>query len=177
MFITIVGVIILIACAILLLAPIFGWRFKYNATEPQVTVDIPKAGAYTFFVSRSRGIDVYGKKREVNFSIAIFDARDETQLISQHSMFTTTSSGGYERIKVGEFSAPFPGKFSIVSLAESRFMEKDKIIIRKRVSRIKQLLLIIGILISPYMFTTSLAGGLISFGGLLLGIIILGFNL
>jgi len=165
------GVIILTICTALLLAPFFGWQFKYDANDPHTTVDIPKSGRYTFIVRRHwRSL---GASSRLEFSIAIFDARDETDLITAHSVSLTTGSSGFSRVKIGEFSVPHPGKYSIISHAKNRFADKDKIVIKKRVSKIKQLLLIIGITISPHMFTSGLAGGLMSFIGLITGIIIL----
>jgi len=172
------GIIILITCTVLLVTPLFGWRYMYNAAESPITVDISKAGRYTFFIRRYRFFRlIHSSKRNINFSVAIFDARDETEIISTHSMSSTTASVGYAIFKVGQFCIPYPGKFTIVSLSENRFMDNDKIIIKKHVSRLRILLLSLGIVISPHMFTSGLAGGLVSLGGIFIGIILLALNL
>jgi len=172
-----VGVIVLIFCVILLFAPLFGWRFKFCAEEMPVTLDIPKPGRYAFFISRYRA---FGSGTQVKFSIAVFDARapiDETRLISSHSMNAPSGGPGYAYIKAGEFNAPYPGKYAILSLADSRLAPSDKIIIKRHTRRIWQLLAIVGITISPFMFTTGLAGGLVSLIGLVGGITLLILNM
>jgi len=172
------GVIILIACTGLLLAPLFRWRFKYDANLTPVTMDIPRAGRYCFFIRHNRSWSFNSRKRRLSFAVAVFDARNNNNdLVSAHKMSVTPGSGaGIDTVRVGYFNAPYPGKYTIVNLPESQFNEKDKVIIQKHVGRIRQSVLILGILISPHMFTSGLAGGLVSIGGFVFGVVLIGLN-
>ena len=174
---TITGITILIVCWALLLLPLFGWRFKYDPSASPVIVDIPKAARYTFFIRRRYAFGDFRADNNVSFSIAIFDASDETQLISAHSMNAAIRSADINNIKVGEFNAPFAGKYLVVRLAESQFKDKDTIIIKKRVSRLKQILLTAGVTVSPLMIAATLASVLLPFVGLTVGALIIALNL
>jgi len=92
-------------------------------------------------------------------------------------MKSAAGESGYTTIRAGTFNAPHAGKYAILSLADNQLASNDKIIIRRPTSRILQLLAVAGITISPFMFTTGLAGGLASLIGLIGGIIILLLNL
>ena len=172
-----VGIAIFIASVVVLFAPLLGWRHKFYPGDMPVTVDIPKPGRYSFFISRYRAL---GGRAAINFSIAIFDARaplDESRLISSHSLKSAAGESGYTTIRAGAFNAPYAGKYAILGLADNQLASNDKIIIRRPTSRILQLIAVAGITISPFMFTTGLAGGLASLIGLIGGIIILLLNL
>ena len=173
----VIGTIIFAACAGMLIFPLFSWRFKYKAAETTVTVDIPKAGRYVFYIRRYRSWGGYGSKNRVNFSIAIFDAKDETYLVSAHSMKTTSGAGvGPEKIKVAHFNAPHPGSYKIVSLPDNQFASKDVIVIKKYINNIRYIIPILGVAISPHMITSGIAGGLVSLGGIILGAVVVGLN-
>jgi len=175
--ITIVGVIIFATCIGLLIIPFLGWRHTYIADESPATINIPKAGKYAFFVICHRSLNSYGNKRRIHFSVAIFDAQRKEEFVSAHSMTTTRGTGiGIDILRVGLFNAPHSGKFLIKNLPDSHYAEKDKILMRRYVSKLRQIILILGITISPHMITSGLIGGLVSLGGLVLGIILLAIN-
>jgi len=173
----IAGALILSASVGLLLLPYFRWRFKYSAVSHLVTVYIPKAGRYTFYVRRNRSWTAQGYRHRVKFSISIFDARDDASIISSHNMSAPSRIGvGLDIHKAAYFNAPYPGKFIIKTLPDCRLGDRDKITIRISTNRAMRAVALFGILISPHMFTSGLSGGLISLGGFLVGLVLLGLS-
>ncbi|MCL2361011.1 MAG: hypothetical protein FWC73_04250 [Defluviitaleaceae bacterium] len=171
-----IGIIILVASISLLIAPFFNWQ-KYQAAKTPVIMDISTAGRYSFFVICYRSWSSYGSNRKITFSIAICDVLRKGEFVSAHNMTVTTSTGvGFDVVRVGLFNAPYPGRFTIHNMPDSHYGERDKIIIRRYVSKVRQILLILCLVLSPHMITSGLAGGLVSFGGLIVGSIILALN-
>ena len=175
--IPITGIVLLITCISILAAPLFGWRFKYDAVDSPVAADIPKAGRYSFFLRRKRNIGLgwYGGKFKIIFTITALDTDTSIDTPQWGSQFTTSSGirPNYDILRVGQFYAPTPGRYLIETQPGTQFKEKDKIIIKRYSNPLLKVPLVAVLAISPFMFTSGLAGGIISIAGPIIGILMI----
>ena len=155
--ITAIGFIFLMFFVVLLVAPYLGWSYKYDASVSKIVIEIPKAKKYSINIRRKRVGLLSGQfNLSHGFPIVSFwiTKEDTNEAIPYTSAFTwmRSKSGRIVTTRVGFFEAPNPGKYFIESKPESQFVEKDEIMIRRYVSTMKQVLLIIGICICGFIF-------------------------
>jgi len=101
--------------------------------------------------------DVFPK---VNFSINCVTTGEEIQYYPRRSLMTSKGTGKIT-VLAGYFDVPASDKYLITSLPESRFLEKDEIIIRKHLSFVKLFLLIWGIVLSSFLFLGCLISAIL----------------
>jgi len=92
---------------------------------------------------------------KAGFRIIKEDTSEEIPYTTALSLMRSRS-GRIVTTRVGFFDAPSPGRYLIESKPESQFVEKDEIVIRKYISAAKQVLYIIGICISGFIFVQGL---------------------
>ena len=164
---SVLGLGLLVVCIIMLVAPFTGWRCIYDAAVTQMTVDIPKAGRYSINISRDRFwlLKGHGTITDafpyVNFSIQRPATGETIQYVPRRSLMTST---GTRRISVpvGYFDALDSGTYLIISLPDSRFLQNDRVLVRRHMSFAKLFLLIWGIVIGGLMFTLGLMFGIMT---------------
>ena len=166
-----IGLVCLIFCIFKLVSPFIGWRCTYDPIITQMTVDIPKPGRYSINIRRDRFWlwKQYGTISDafprVNFSVQRMATGENIPYFPRRSLMTSQGTGQMT-ILAGYFDVPASEKYLITGLPESRFLEKDEVLIRKHIPFAKLFLLILGIILSSILFLT----------GLILGILILTGN-
>jgi hypothetical protein len=167
-----IGFVFLIICIFILVAPYIGWNHKHSAAISQIAVDIPKTGRYSINIRRDRFWLLKGHGNfsnvfpKVDFWIMNLQTGEAIRYSRAVSLFGSTGTGTVT-MRVGHFDVFTPGKYLITSHPESQFLQDEEILIRKFASTARQVLTIIGIVLSSFMFM----------GGLILGILILTGNL
>ena len=162
-----IGLVFLIVCICLLVAPFVGWSCKYNCAVVQTTANIPKAGRYSISIRRDRFWlwKGFGKMADAfpraNFSVMRYDTNEMIPYFTHRSLSTSKSFGSIT-VLAGYFDVPYPGYYLITSLPESRFINNDEIVIRKHLSFGKLFLLICGICIGAVAFLVCLIFGILS---------------
>ena len=165
-----IGFVLLIACIFILVAPFIGWKHKHDATIPQMAVDFPRAGRYSVNIRRDRFWLLKGQGNisnvfpKVNFLITDLQTGEAINYSRALSLFTSTGVGTIT-MHVGYFYVPNSGEYLITSQPESQFLQNEEIIIRKYASTAKQVLSIIGIVISSLMFIGGLISGILLLTG------------
>ena len=165
-----IGLALLIACIYAIISPFIGWHCKFDSSIAKVTMNIPKSGRYSVNIRRDRFwlwkqygtiSDIFPR---VNFSIQKEATNKNVPYYSRTSLMTSKSTGRVT-VPVGYFDVTHPGKYSISTLPESNFLEKDEVLIRKHIVFVKFFLLIWGIVLSSLMFLLGLIFGILMLTG------------
>ena len=160
------GLGLFIVCIVMLVAPFAGWRCEYDAAVTQMTADIPKAGRYSINISRDRFWLLKGHGAisdafpNVNFSIQSLTTGEIIPYIPRRSLMTSTGTRNIS-VLVGYFDAPNSDRYRITTLPDSRFLQNDRVLVRRHMSFIKLFLLIWGIVIGILMCTLGLLFGVL----------------
>ena len=167
-----VGFALLIFFILKLVTPFVGWDYKYNSDIEQATVYIPKGGRYSINIRRDRFLLWKGQGNisdtfpKVDFSVKLNDTGEIIPFLKRRSLMSSTGVTGIT-VLIGYFDAPSPGEYFITSLPESRFIQNDKVVVRKHLSFVKFFLLVLGICISSMMFLAGLIFGILLSAGTL----------
>ena len=162
-----VGLVLLIISIAMLVSPFVGWKCRFDASIPQITADIPKAGRYSINIKRDKYwlLKEYGSVNDiiprVNYSIQRLDTGEEIEYVRNPSLFTSNTFKSVTKL-VGYFDAPDYGKYLIKSLSGSRYNQNEEVVIRQYISGLKMFLLIFGICISSNIFLLCLIFGLLN---------------
>ncbi len=161
------GLVALILCIVNLVAPFTGWRCAYNASAAQqMTVEIPKAGAYSVCLSRNRFWLLNGGSiafsPQIDFSVT---GAYSSEPIPCYREFGVRSTGVSKvSMPVGYFVVQEPGSYVVTHQCNNPFADDDEILIRKRLPVGKFILLILGIVAgSMALLGGGIAGTLILF--------------
>ena len=170
---TIIGIALFTICAYLLVAPLLQRRFKYDADIISMPINISKPGKHTIHIRRrNHGLfNWYGSTPLYNFTI--HDTDDEIEYYPAIGLKLNIMGLGHTTQRVGYFHVPYPGQYIIKSHSDSRIIEHDKIIIQKHTHTLKLLLPTIGLAVAPFMFTSGLAGGIISLVSAIVGAVLI----
>jgi len=172
LIISAIGLAGLTICVLKLISPFIGWHSKYAPSITEMTVDVPKAGRYSINIRRDRFwlwkgygtvSDTFPK---VNFSIQNVSTGENIQFFPSRSLMTSRGTGTIS-VLAGYFDVSIADRYLLTTLPESRFLERDEILIRKHLSFFRLFLLIWGIVLCSLLFL----------GGLILGVLILSGNL
>jgi hypothetical protein len=169
---SVIGLVLLIVCICKFVAPYRGWNCVFGSSVEQMTVDIAKADRYSinirrdsFWIFKGHGnLSDAPHFSQPGFSIKSLSTGENMHYYSAHSFFRSTGSGTVT-IRVGYFDAPDSGQYLITRNPGSRVLQNEEIVIRKYVSTITQVLLILGIIGSSYMFLGSLGFGVLKLTG------------
>ena len=159
--ITAIGFIFLMFFAVLLVAPYLGWNYKYEASVSKILIRIPKAKKYSINIRRKgdRLLREHGHFYhvipKVDFQITNVDTGETIRYFPALNMVNSNSGSSVTK-RLGFFVVPSPNQYLIEGKPDIQFAQSDKIIIRKDISRVKQVLLMIGLCISGYVFVQGM---------------------
>ena len=168
-----VGLGFLIFCIYMLVAPFVGWKHVYDASTVQASVNVPKAGRFSFSIRRDRfwlwkGYGTLSNARpKVDFAITKLSTGETITYVPALRMSSASTGRRTVTVRVGYFDAPGPGNYLITSQPESQFIQKDEIVIRGYTSTARLVLSIVGTVISAQLFLFGLIFGLLLLTGII----------
>ena len=158
-------------CVYRLVTVFTGWKCTCEAANPQMSVDIPKAGRYSLCVSRVRfaifsGIGAFFDAfTKADFSITRSVWNESIPF--HRSWGVQSRSFGRITIPVGYFDAPEAGGYLVNNLSADNFSQGDSVIVRKYLSIPRFVLLILGIVFSGMIFLAGIIIASLMIGGVM----------